>query len=75
MPKLPVLSGKQLIHILEKTDYRAVRQRGSHVRMEHSERKSITVPLHRTIGRGLLRKIMRDAEITSAELIRLRGKK
>jgi len=47
--------------------YREVRQRGSHIRLWHEGKRSITVPDHKVIGRGLLKKILRDAEITVEE--------
>jgi predicted RNA binding protein YcfA (HicA-like mRNA interferase family) len=66
-PKLPVLSGEELIAVLEKFGYLRVRQRGSHVRLRHpasSEHKPVTVPLHDSLARGTLRSILRDAGIT-----------
>ncbi len=70
MPKLPILSGRKIIEILEKAGYRQVRQRGSHIRLDCSSRKSITVPNHKIIGRGLLRKILRDAEMSLKEFLK-----
>ncbi|HTV57235.1 MAG TPA: type II toxin-antitoxin system HicA family toxin [Verrucomicrobiae bacterium] len=70
-PKLPVLSGDQLIKILEKFGYVRVRQKGSHVRLRHSsdlERVPVTVPLHKTLKRGLLHRLLRDAGITQEQL-------
>ncbi len=64
MPRLPVLSGKEIIKALNKMGYREVRQRGSHTRLSHPNKKSITVPDHKIVGRGLLRKIIRDAELS-----------
>ena len=66
-PKLPVISGKELIAALEKFGYAVVRQKGSHVRLRHlsdSQRLPVTVPLHKEIAFGTLRRILRDAEIT-----------
>ncbi|MEH1890096.1 MAG: type II toxin-antitoxin system HicA family toxin [Nostoc sp.] len=37
MPKLPVLTGKTVINALDKIGFQAVRQKGSHVQMEHRE--------------------------------------
>ena len=71
MSALPILSGKRLIRILQKLGYRFVRQRGSHIRLECSERKSVTVPNYKTIDRSLLRKILRDAELSSEEFMNL----
>ena len=71
MSALPILSGKRLIRILQKLGYRSVRQRGSHIRLECSGRKSVTVPNYKTIDRSLLRKILRDAELSSEEFMNL----
>jgi len=35
MPKLPILSGKEVIKKLEKHGYTIVRHKGSHVRLKH----------------------------------------
>jgi predicted RNA binding protein YcfA (HicA-like mRNA interferase family) len=53
--------------------YRVIRQRGSHMRLVCPGRKSITVPDHKVIGRGLLKRILRDAEISVAVFIKLFG--
>jgi predicted RNA binding protein YcfA (HicA-like mRNA interferase family) len=73
MPSLPVLSARQLIRVLEKVGFRIVRQRGSHIRMKHVDGRVVTVASHagQDIGRGLLRKILRDAELSPQELMRL----
>jgi len=34
LPKLPVVSGEELIKFLKKLGYEVIRQRGSHVRLE-----------------------------------------
>ena len=69
---LPVLSGQQLVRALERSGWQVVRQRGSHVRMKHPERKSpVTVPLHREIKRGTLTGILNDAGLDGSELRRL----
>jgi predicted RNA binding protein YcfA (HicA-like mRNA interferase family) len=71
-PKLPVLSGHELIRALAKFGYVAVRQKGSHVRLRHStdqQRLPVTVPLHSEIAFGTLRRILRDATITVEELL------
>ena len=70
MTKLPILKANNLIRALEKEGFRIIRQRGSHVRMKHPDGRIVTVPVHpgRDIGRGLLRKILRDAELTREAL-------
>ena len=74
MPQLPLISGAKLIQILAKIGYKEVRQRGSHVRLVCPNRNPITVPNYRLIDRSLVRKILRDAELTAEEFIKLAGK-
>lgn len=72
--KLPVLSGMEVIKRLQKLGYDAVRQTGSHVRMKHisdNTKEPITIPMHSTIGRGLLRKILRQADILPEDFEKL----
>jgi len=71
MPGLPVLKAGQVIRVLEKVGFQVVRQRGSHVRLGHADGRVVTVPVHsrQDIGRGLLRKILRDAELSPEELM------
>ena len=70
-PKLPVVSGEDLIRALGKFGYVAVRQKGSHVRLRHAsdpQRLPITVPLHNEIAFGTLRRILRDSGLTVEQL-------
>ena len=74
MPKLPILSGKAVIKKLKQAGYCVVRQKGSHVRLRHSNNfncKPITVPLRETIKPGLLHQILKDAGLTVDEFIGL----
>ncbi len=74
MPKLPVISGSQAIKCFEKMGYQVIRQRGSHVRMHHksdSTQKPLTIPRHKSLGKGLLRKLLRDAELSIEEFLKL----
>jgi predicted RNA binding protein YcfA (HicA-like mRNA interferase family) len=74
MPKLPIISGTQAIKCFEKIGYQVIRQRGSHVRMRHKDnntKQPLTIPLHKTLGKGLMRKLLRDAEITTEEFLKL----
>lgn len=73
MPKLPALTGDAVINALEKVGFQVLRQKGSHVRMQHEDGRVVTIPVHvgKNIGKGLLRKILRDAELTREEFIAL----
>ncbi len=74
MPKLPIISGNQAIRCFEKIGYQVIRQRGSHVRMCHksnSTKQPLTIPRHKALGKGLIRKLLRDSELTIEELSKL----
>jgi predicted RNA binding protein YcfA (HicA-like mRNA interferase family) len=69
--KLPSVTGEELIAVLMKVGFSKVRQRGSHVRMKHEDDRIVTIPVHagKNVGKGLLLKILRDADLTKDELI------
>jgi predicted RNA binding protein YcfA (HicA-like mRNA interferase family) len=70
--RLPVVSGARLVRVLEQVGWEVVRQRGSHVRLKHSDRSTfLVVPLHRELKRGTLSGILRDAGLEREELRRL----
>jgi len=72
--KLPILKPGELIRALEKIGFSRTRKsKGGHFRYKHSDGKKTTVPFHegKDIGRGLLRKILRDADISIEELKKL----
>ena len=74
MSKLPSVSAKEAIKVFEKLDYKIVRQKGSHIRMHHKtdhNKQPLTVPNHKIIGKGLLRKLIRDSELTIEKFIEL----
>lgn len=73
MPELPIIKAEKVISALKKTGFKIVRQRRSHVRPRHSDGRVVNVPVHsgQDIGKGLLRKILRDAELSREEFINL----
>ena len=71
-PRLPVVSGKQLIRILQKFGYEMARQKGSHVRLRNATepyRLPVTVPMHDELAIGTLKRILQDAKISIEQLI------
>jgi len=70
MSKLPVISGKQLIAVLNKLGFEVVRIKGSHHFLRHGDGRSTVVPIHagETISPGLLSKILRDCELTREQV-------
>ena len=71
MARFPALQSEDVIRVLEALGFQVVRQRGSHARLRHPDARVVTMPVHRgrDIGRGLVRKILRDAQVTPAEFL------
>ena len=74
MPKLPVLSGHELVKILKKVGFKEKRQKGSHIFMEKfigGERKGLVVPNHKEVDKGTLVEIIRQAGLKREEFFKL----
>ena len=64
MPRLRVLSGKDVIRILAKFGFTVFAQRGSHVKLRreiHDRVQTLTIPNHDELDRGTLRAILTQA--------------
>ncbi len=71
---MPAVSAKEAIKVFEKLGYGIVRQKGSHIRMNHGtdhDKRPLTIPDHKIIGKGLLRKLLRDAGLSVEKFIEL----
>ena len=74
MPKLPRLSGKDLIKVLQKIGFIHLRTRGSHAIMKKQTMqgsKTIPVPLHKELAKGTLKSIMNQADMSLQDLLNL----
>lgn len=69
--KLPQVSGADVKRALEKIGFVKVGQKGSHVKMKHPDGRIVIVPMHRTLKKGTLRGILRQAKLTVEQLIEL----
>ena len=64
MPKLRVLSSREVVKIFDRFDFAVIGQTGSHIKMRRvtsDEPQTITVPRHRELDRGTLRAIFNQA--------------
>jgi len=70
MSKLPRIPGNELVRALQKAGFESVRVRGSHHFLRHPDGRHTVVPVHagEVIGPGLLKKILRDCDITPQQL-------
>jgi predicted RNA binding protein YcfA (HicA-like mRNA interferase family) len=74
MPKLSVISGKELIAVLKKAGFVEVRQKGSHVSLQKvtSEKIFKTVfPLHGELAKGTLIDILVQTGLSRDDLLEL----
>ncbi|MDO8635241.1 MAG: type II toxin-antitoxin system HicA family toxin [Dehalococcoidia bacterium] len=74
MPKLPVLSGDELIKLLKRDGFEIVRHRGSHVSLQKDKYKTV-VPLHDELAVGTLLGILKQCGLNREELQELARKK
>lgn len=73
MGQFPSVTGGELIKALAQAGFVVSRIKGSHHRIEHPDGRKTTVPVHgkETLGPGILLKILRDLDLTRADLIKL----
>lgn len=72
MPKLPVVSGNDLIKVFTRLGFIIVSQKGSHIKMKNKDGRVVTIPNHKIIKRGTLKKgILNPLGITVEQVIKL----
>ena len=73
MSKLPQVSARKLIKILNKLGFKFIRQERSHMFFEHSDGRTTVIPNHpnEDLDRGLLNKIIKhDLQINREEFLK-----
>lgn len=68
MPKLPHVSGAEVVRALERLGFAKVRQSGSHAVMRR-ESKGCVVPMHKEVKVGTLAGVLRQAEVSAEEFV------
>jgi predicted RNA binding protein YcfA (HicA-like mRNA interferase family) len=72
MSRLPALSGRECVGLLEKAGFYVKRQEGSHIILRRNDPFSqVVVPDHKELDRGTLRAIIRQTGMSLDEFIRL----
>jgi len=74
MTKLVIISGKKFCKILEKLGFEKIYGKGSHIRFKHPDGRRTVVPVHRNedLGKGLLREILKQINISKEKYEELR---
>ncbi len=73
MPKLPIVSGLEVVKALAKIGYELDHQTGSHMILRNSEppHRRLTVPNHKEVAKGTLNEIIKEVGLTRDEFIKL----
>ena len=71
--RLPVVTAREVIKVLERLGFQRIRQSGSHATFRHPDGRWTIVSVHagKTIPSGTLRKIIRDAGLAVDEFVDL----
>ncbi|MCL4415275.1 MAG: type II toxin-antitoxin system HicA family toxin [Actinobacteria bacterium] len=71
MTKLPNISGKECIRVLNKYGFSVKRQKGSHITLRRDNPfTQVVVPDHKFLDKGTLRSILRAANIEVEEFVK-----
>ena len=68
MPKLPRISGSEIVKALQRLGFEVARQRGSHIIMRRGA-SGCVVPNHREVKVGTLAGVLRQAGVSAEEFI------
>jgi predicted RNA binding protein YcfA (HicA-like mRNA interferase family) len=72
MSKLPAISGRSCVKVLEKTGFYLKRREGSHMILRRDYPfVQVVVPDHKELDRGTLRAIIRQAGLSIGEFVEL----
>jgi predicted RNA binding protein YcfA (HicA-like mRNA interferase family) len=72
MPPMPSLNWADVVRAFEKIGWRHDRTNGSHYIMVRDGRPGLlSIPMHKPVKRGTLRRLIRDAGLTVEAFVRL----
>ena len=73
MPKLPIMSGLDVVKLLTKIGYAVDHQTGSHFILRNKEppHRRLTIPNHKEVAKGTLRAVIRQSGLTKEEFLNL----
>jgi len=68
-PKMPVLSGQQMVSFLSDFGFSTIGQKGSHRKLRHADGRTAIIPMHHELAPGTSRSILRQADLSIDTLI------
>lgn len=70
MPRLPRLTAKEIIRVIEKVGFVLARQSGGHMIFKNGTGRRVTIPYHaaKVLHPKLIQSILRDADLTVEKL-------
>ncbi len=68
MPRLPIVSGAEIVRALERLGFVVARQRGSHIVMRRGIAGCV-VPNHREVKTGTLAGLLKQAGVSTDEFV------
>lgn len=72
MPKLPRVSAKDLVRVFNKLGFQIIAQKGSHIKMQDINRRTVIIPNHKQIKLGTLKNgILNPFDVSVEQLIKL----
>jgi predicted RNA binding protein YcfA (HicA-like mRNA interferase family) len=72
--EIPTATGVQIVRAFQNAGWAMVRQKGSHVRLQKhtaAETLKLTIPAHRPVKRSTLAHILKQANISVDDFLRL----
>jgi predicted RNA binding protein YcfA (HicA-like mRNA interferase family) len=74
MSRFPLISGKNLLRLLQQLGFEISHIEGSHHYLRHPDGRRTTVPIHRNedLQRSLIKLILRQADVSIEDYLRLR---
>jgi predicted RNA binding protein YcfA (HicA-like mRNA interferase family) len=70
MPRLPTLSGRDVVKVFQRLGWQVVRQSSSHIIMvREGSPATLSIPDHREVAKGTLRSLIRAAHLSMAEFV------
>jgi len=73
LPKISPINPNDLIKILQKSGFKIIRQKGSHIIMIDNRKTRIVIPVHpgKDVKPGLIRAIIKEAGLSREDFFKL----